>query len=250
MRSMDPPAIPLQFGALKRRSFVFLPPILNVEHNEWRLRKVAGSEMLVTNLKSDLEVWISKRLIGRISGPDEPLLTVSLLRELEYKAGSLQPTARRVLELPLSPGSAGSGGPQPGRGLTHMPGRPRGAPWLAAGVGAALIACCAFAAVLWFGSRRVVPDRDLRALTARDNYSSVVRRLGAPAREDLRFRPGEPAYRVLWYPSRACFVVLAGASPASARYIGALDRDGRVIHHVTLPGQGDSASLLRRLSRK
>lgn len=99
----------LQFGALKRRSFALYPPILNVEHNEWRVRKTAGPEVLVSNLKTDLEVWIPKRLIGDISGADNPLLAVSLRQELEYRAGVLWPCAPRVVEMPAAPGS-GFGG--------------------------------------------------------------------------------------------------------------------------------------------
>ncbi len=101
--------MPLQFGALKRRAFALYPPILNVEYNEWRVRKTAGPEVLVSNLKTDLEVWIPKRLIGDISGPDSPLLAVSLRQELEYKAGVLWPCERRVVEMPAAPGS-GFGG--------------------------------------------------------------------------------------------------------------------------------------------
>jgi hypothetical protein len=101
--------MPLQFGALKRRSFALYPPILNVEHNEWRVRKTAGPEVLISNLKTDLEVWIPKRLIAEISGADNPLLEVSLRQELEYRAGVLWPCERRVVEMPAAPGS-GFGG--------------------------------------------------------------------------------------------------------------------------------------------
>jgi len=101
--------MPLQFGALKRRSFALYPPILNVEHNQWRVRKTAGPEVLISNLKTDLEVWIPKRLIAEISGADNPLLEVSLRQELEYRAGVLWPCERRVVEMPAAPGS-GFGG--------------------------------------------------------------------------------------------------------------------------------------------
>lgn len=106
--------MPLQFEALKRRPFALYPPILNVEHNEWCVRKTAGPEVLVSNLKTDLEVWIPKRLIGDISGPDDPLLAVSLRQELEYKAGVLWPCGRRVVEMPAAPGSGFGGIPASG----------------------------------------------------------------------------------------------------------------------------------------
>jgi len=101
----------LQFGALKRRAFALYPPILNVEHNEWRVRKTAGPEVLVSNLKTDLEVWIPKRLIEDISAPDSPLLAVSLRQELEYRAGVLWPCGRRVVEMPAPPGGGPVGVP-------------------------------------------------------------------------------------------------------------------------------------------
>jgi hypothetical protein len=222
---------PLQFGALKRRPFAFYPPILNVEDNEWRVRKTGGPEILVSNLKSGLEVWIPKRLIGEISGADSPLLAVSLLKTLEYKAGTLQPYERRLIEMP----------PPPGDGFADLPGwtppQSRGRQ-LAVALGAALLACLLLAALFRFAPRRDA-SRDLFALTARDDYSSVVRRLGPAAQEHAR-----PPYRVLWYPQRSCYVVLL-----DAHYIGALDRNWRAIHHVVRPGGGDTAPLLRSLPR-
>lgn len=222
---------PLEFGALKRRSFTFQPPILNVEHNEWRVRKTTGPEVLVTNLKSDLEVWIPKRLIAGISGPDDPLLTVTLSKVLEYKAGVLRPCERRVVEMPATQE----------RGFTDIPG------WTAPGsrghqraaaLGVALLACLVIAGLFRLAAVRR-GGQGVEALTARDDYASVVRRLGPAAAESDR-----PPYRVLWYPERSRYVVLL-----DARYIGALDSSWRVAHHVDLVGRGDTAPLLRALPR-
>jgi hypothetical protein len=75
---MSAPPTPPFIEQMSRRTFSFFPPILNVEHNEWRLRKTAWSEILVVNAKSDLEVWIPRRLLGDVSSVDEPVMIVGL----------------------------------------------------------------------------------------------------------------------------------------------------------------------------
>lgn len=223
-------SMPLQFGALKRRSFALYPPILNIEHNEWRVRKTAGPEILISNLKSDVEVWIPKRLIREISEADDSLLTVSLLQELEYKAGVLRPYERRVVEMPAAPGS----------GFAEIPGweppKSRGRQLATA------LACALLAALVLVALARFVPLRRGEpglGLTASDDYSSVVRRLGPAAEERER-----PPYRALWYPKPSCYVILL-----DGRYIGALDSSWRVIDHAEGAGHGDTARVLRSLAR-
>ncbi|MGC9969191.1 MAG: hypothetical protein ABSE56_01255 [Bryobacteraceae bacterium] len=100
---MSAPPIPPFLEQMERRTFSFFPPILNVEHNEWRLRKTTWSEILVVNAKSDLEVWIPRRLLGDVSSIDEPMMIVGLNKELEYKAGAVWPHERRVIEMPAAP---------------------------------------------------------------------------------------------------------------------------------------------------
>ena len=220
--------MPLQFGALKRRAFALYPPILNVEHNEWRVRKTAGPEVLVSNLKTNLEVWIPKRLIGEISGADDPLLSVSLRQELEYKAGVLWPCGRRVIEMP---GALGSGfGGISGIGTPKSGGRRL----------VTALAWVLLAGLLLVLLARFVPLRKAGlGLAAGDDYATVVRKLGPAAQERVR-----PPYRALWYPRRSCYIVLL-----DGRYIGALDSKWRVIAHADLPGHGDTAPLLRGLPR-
>ena len=101
-----------------------------------------------------------------------------------------------------------------------------------------MVACLLLVALVRYGPWR---HRDPAALglTARDNYASIVHRLGSPAQERRR-----PPYRALWYPERSCYVILR-----DGRYIGALDPNWRAIHHVNLPGSGDTLSLLRSLPR-
>jgi hypothetical protein len=220
--------MPLQFGALKRRPFALYPPILNIEHNEWRVRRTAGPELLVSNLKSDVEVWIPKRLIREISAAGEALPAVSLLEELEYKAGMLRPYERRVVEMP----AAGVLAEIP----KWEPPKSRGRQLATA------LACALLAALLVVALARFIPLRRAEhglGLTAGDDYASVVRKLGSPAGERER-----PPYRALWYPKRSCYVVLR-----DGRYIGALDSHWSAIDHVDRPGHGDTASVLRSLPR-
>ncbi len=222
--------MPLPFGALKRRPFALYPPILNVEHNEWRVRKTSGPEILVSNLKSDLEVWIPKRLMGEISGAGEEWLAVSLLQELEYKAGILRPYERRVVEMPAAPG-AGIARPS-GWAPPKARGRRLATTLVCALLAGVLLVALARLALL----RRAGPPL---GLTAGDEYALVVRKLGPAAEEHVR-----PPYRALWYPNRSCYVVLL-----DGRYIGALDPHWSPIDHVTRLGQGDTVSVLRRLPR-
>ena len=85
--SPTPPAL----DELGSRRFSFYPPIVNIDHNEWEMRKGSWSEVLVHNPKMDLELWIPRAWLGEISKIDEPVMIVGLRRELEYKGGSLWP---------------------------------------------------------------------------------------------------------------------------------------------------------------
>ncbi len=100
---MSAPNVPAQFEPMARRPFSFYPAILNVEHNEWTLRRASWSELLVVNAKNGLEVWIPRRYVGELSSIEEPVMIVGLLKELEYKAGSVWPHERRVLSMPPLP---------------------------------------------------------------------------------------------------------------------------------------------------
>jgi len=97
----EPPESP-SLERLAGRTFAFYPPVLNVEHNEWQLRSANWSEILVQNARSDLQVWIPRRYVGEVSAIEDPLTIVGLLRELEYKAGTVWPHERRILEMPAA----------------------------------------------------------------------------------------------------------------------------------------------------
>src|SRR5215470_3609092 len=97
---MSIPPIPPPLESLGRRPFSFYPPVLNVDHNEWIFQKATWSEILVVNAKTGQEVWVPRRFLGEVSRVDEPVMIVGLKRELEYKAGSLWPHERKIIELP------------------------------------------------------------------------------------------------------------------------------------------------------
>ncbi len=97
---MSIPPIPPTLESLGDRAFSFYPPVLNVEHNEWKFSKGTWSEILVVNTKTNMEVWVPRRMLGEVSRVDEPVMIVGLKRELEYRAGTLVPHERRIIEMP------------------------------------------------------------------------------------------------------------------------------------------------------
>ena len=157
-------------------------------------------------------------------------MAVSLLEQLEYKAGVLRTYERRVVEMPGAQGSGLS------ESAGWVPPKSRGRR-VAAALACALLAVLLLVAVARLAARhRAEPGL---GLTASDDYASVVRRLGPAAGQRER-----PPYRALWYPQRSCYVVLL-----DGRYIGALDSSWRTIDHVNRPGQGDTGRVLRSLPR-
>ena len=117
---MSGPPIPPLHEPLVHRPFSFYPPILNIAHNEWRLRRSTWSELMVVNVKTGEEVWIPRRFLGEISRVDEPVMIVGLLKELEYKGGSVWPHERRVIEMPRAV-NQGPAPPPPARTETTAP---------------------------------------------------------------------------------------------------------------------------------
>ena len=253
---------PPTLDELGDRPFSFYPPILNVEHNEWRLVKGSWSEVHVRNAKIDLELWIPRTYLGEISRIDEPVMIVGLRRELEYKGGTVWPYERRVVAMPAS-----------GTAVPRAPLQPAGAPPAPVSelrrqeaaessvgklIGAALLigifAC--FLVVVYFRMRstggRVEYQPVLQAelgLLATDDYHDVVRKLGVPARDRWRSETGERQYRALTYTDKNLTVILMGPDRKQVVYIGAKDRQWRTIHSVRLPGGGNTDSILRALPR-
>ena len=97
---MSGPLIPTPFDQIGRRPFLFYPPIVGIEHNEWTLRRITSSEVQVANTKTSEELWIPRRFLGELSAIEDPFLIAGLVKELEYQAGAVLPYRRRVIEMP------------------------------------------------------------------------------------------------------------------------------------------------------
>ncbi|MGA3205219.1 MAG: hypothetical protein ABSF12_22210 [Bryobacteraceae bacterium] len=97
---MPGPPIPASFESLGRRPFSFYPPIVNVEHNEWILRRANWTEFQVINTKTRAELCVPRRFVGEGAMVEEPVMIVGLVKELEYSEGMVLPHIRRVIEMP------------------------------------------------------------------------------------------------------------------------------------------------------
>ena len=97
---MPGPPIPASFEGLGRRPFSFYPPIVNVEHNEWILRRANWTDFQVINTKTKAELCVPRRFVGEGALVEEPVMIVGLVKELEYREGLVLPHVRRVIEMP------------------------------------------------------------------------------------------------------------------------------------------------------
>jgi hypothetical protein len=255
---MSDVVLPPPYDQLSHRPFSFYPAIVNVEHNEWRLRRATWSEMLVVNTKSSEEIWISRRFLGELSRTDEPVVIVGLNKELEFKAGQVLPHVRRVIEMPRAVNDVPRVTPPPEMKTADVvgirfesPAEKRVGRLILWALGGGILACVLL--VLLFNSDRnprvhyaPVLQSDL-GLTANDDYFAVKRKLGQPAEDHWRSEQGTMQYRVLKYPSQGISVILMGADRDKALYIGAVDSGGRPVDAVTLPGGRSTSALLRSL---
>jgi len=254
---MASPPIPPQLDHLITRPFSFYPPIIGIEHNEWLYKKASWSEILVVNCKSGEEVWISRRYMGEVSRVDDPVLIVGLNRELEYKSGMVVPFQRRVIEMPVAVG---------GKPSVASPSE-RPAPGLIVGIRMAsaqdkrifkLIGAAVTVAILMYvlavnlSRQRVVftaRDQTYMGLTARDDRTEVVEKLGEPASDRWRSEEGALQYEALDYPDRKLTVILMGSDRNNVQYVGTMDKDWKPVHSVPLHSGGTTDSLLRGLKR-
>jgi hypothetical protein len=116
---MPGPPIPASFESLGRRPFSFYPPIVNVEHNEWVLRRANWTDFQVINTKTKDELCVPRRFVGEGALVEEPVMIVGLVKELEYREGVVLPHIRRVIEMPRAVNS---------RAVSQVLGPPRTAP--------------------------------------------------------------------------------------------------------------------------
>lgn len=258
---MSSPALP-PLEHLSTRPFSFFPPILNIEHNEWLYRRANWSEILVVNCKSGLEIWISRRYIGVVSKVDDPVLIVGLQKELEYKGGTLWPTQRRVLEMPLAVGPPPQAPPQQEKGAPASIGGMRVEAGADMRIFKLIGGVVAFAIILYLLALNFVRVGDVRQsirfttrdqsyleLSGRDDYFGVINKLGKPAQERWQTESGAIQYQSLSYPERGYTVILMGSDRKSAAYIGALDTNWTPIHSVDLRTGGTTFAMLRGLKR-
>ena len=181
------PLIPTPFDQIGRRTFLFYPPIVGIEHNEWTLRRITSSEVQVVNAKTAEDLWIPRRFLGEVSAIEDPFLIAGLVKELEYKAGAVIPHVRRVIEMPRAvngsasipfrayrpEGPASVVGIRVETGISSKTGK-RLLTWLVA----AILTCIAIAEALivFGGHRRAIheyrPGRDHRS--ARDPHLDGV----------------------------------------------------------------------------
>lgn len=260
---MASPPIPPALEHLAARPFSFYPPIVNVEHNEWRYRKGTWSEILVVNCRTEEDLWIPRRFIGEVSRTDDPVLIVGLTRELEYKAGAVWPFQRRVLQMP----PAATPPPKPDE--TAAPPRSEPAPVVgirlepsdrrvfrligialavAIGLYALAVNLNRISEVRQRNVTFTAADQSFLELNGRDSFSGVVAKLGQPA-QDRTQEVGTIHYRALAYPERRYTVILMGPDRETAHYIGVMDENWKPIHSVDLRSGGTTLSLLRDLKR-
>ncbi len=236
------PLLPSPLGDLGRRRFSFYPAIKGVEHNEWILGRATWTEIQVINAKTAEELFVPRRLVGEVSRAEGPVAIVGLLKELEYHKGVVLPHSRRVIEMPRAVN--GSSRPAAANAPAHPAsvvairaepvGESRAKKLLRGSVAVGILACVAGGFLvrdLHIGTHSGVrnsPQREL-PLNALDDYSSVVRKLGAPSSDRWLNAPGGEPYRRLAYPRRGVVVILTGTDPDSSHYVGAVAFDGRIV---------------------
>ena len=255
-------AVPPPFEALTHRPFSFYPPILNIEHNEWRFRRASWSELVAANTKTGDELWIPRRFIGEVSRIDEPVMILGLTKELEYVSGQVLPHTRRVIEMPRAVNDyavrAGETTPEPAPVVgirLESPAEARIGKLIVAVLAIAIIGCVLIVSFFRGGrdgsrvSYSPVLQQELK-LRATDDYWAVKRELGEPAEDRWRSEQGEMQYRVLRYPNHGIAAILMGSERNRELYIGAVDlKDWHPVHAVSLPDGRDTRSLLRSISK-
>lgn len=258
-----PSAFPPPFDEVGERRFSFYPPILNIDHNEWTVKEATWSEVLVNNAKTGEAVWIPRQYVGELSRVDEPVMIVGLKRELEFKAGGVWPHVKRVIEMPRGlstlPPNAPPAEPLP-RGMSAIhgaasPGDSRISRLILLSL-AISIGLVALVVAYYRGQNSVdsatfkgVMQTDL-GLSSRDNFHAVVRKLGTPSGDRWKNSDGALQFRILDYSERGIQVVLMGQEQKDALYVGAVDRQGRVIDSVAMPGGANTAGLVRQATQK
>ncbi len=243
-----------QLEDLGDRAFSFYPPILNIEHNEWKLLRATWSEMLVHNTKSESEIWVPRRFVGEISRIDEPVMIVGLKKELEFKAGQVVQHERRVLSMPSTPQRIPKSEQGPvvaPKGHSSSTKSESRLVLVIVGVLVLGIAATYFLVSYFRGGNveyRALEQLDL-GFNARSDSFDVVNKLGKPSNDRWKSDSGERQIRALDYPAQGLTIILMGVERNKEVYIGAMNKDWRPVHYIKYPGGGDTHAFLNRLPR-
>lgn len=236
--------VPPSIDQLGDRAFSFYPAVIGVDHNEWTFRRATWSETLVRNRTTDQEIWIPRRFIGEVSKIDEPVVIVGLNKELELKGGMLVPHERRVIELPRSPvldtPRAPDAPPEP-KPASVVGIRLEGGAESRVGrllmimIAGGILLCLAVIVVISTSNRRIVYQPVMQSdlgFTVNDDFYSVVNKLGPPAEDRWKSDQGELQYRRLTYPKQGLSIILMGSDRKDIHYLGAVDKEWRVVHSI------------------
>jgi hypothetical protein len=98
--TMSAPLVPSPLDYIGPRRFAFYPAIKNAEPNEWVLGAGSWTEMQVVNAHTGGKMWIPRQCIAGVSDSHDGILVVGLTKELEFRAGTLGPRVKRVIEMP------------------------------------------------------------------------------------------------------------------------------------------------------
>lgn len=248
--------LPGLLGLTGGRSFAFYPPILGIEHNEWRFRRATWSDFVVVNTESGIEACIPRSFLADVSA-NAPVVIVGLKRELEWRDGMAVPYRRPVVELPIAVNDNTPAPPRPRRPAPVVSIRLESRAPAATGrkavvvvmlsvVAAAVVADVARPGEVIERIEGVRANRVWQELKPGDDYSAVVSKLGKPTAQRTYIDEEGEVFRSLEYSSRRFTAVLEGTTQEDARYVASIDARGRVLGN---PPPEKDAERLRSLPR-
>ena len=97
---MSAPLVPSPLDYIGLRRFAFYPAIKHIQPNEWLLGTGSWSEVQVVNAQTGAELWVPRQYVGAVSETEGPLLIVGLTKDLDFHEGIVEPSVKRVIEMP------------------------------------------------------------------------------------------------------------------------------------------------------
>jgi len=92
-------------------------------------------------------------------------------------------------------------------------------------------------------------DQTYLGLTARDDRTEVVLKLGEPATDHWQSESGSMQFEALGYPDRKITVILMGSERNNVFYVGAMDDNWQPAHWIDRRSGGNTEDLLRNLKK-